>query len=114
MNSVDWPRGDDADLDAFHTALPAGSFPTSPGDDLLLSSLLLDVLARLPAGSEQRRQWLDDGRAHVEARVDAVVGGKHRSSYRALVSFLWVPPAVPRSLRGRPSQVKGAFGVATR
>ena len=32
----------------------------------------------------------------------------------ALVSFLWVPSAVPRSLRGRPSQVKGAFGVATR
>ncbi len=30
------------------------------------------------------------------------------------MSFLWVPPAVPRSLRGRPSQVKGAFGVATR
>jgi hypothetical protein len=32
----------------------------------------------------------------------------------ALVSFLWVPPAVPRSLRGRPSQVKGAIGVALR
>ena len=31
----------------------------------------------------------------------------------ALVSFLWVPSVVPRSLRGRPSQVKGAFGVAT-
>jgi hypothetical protein len=24
----------------------------------------------------------------------------------------WVPVIVPRSLRGRPSQVKGAFGVA--
>lgn len=24
----------------------------------------------------------------------------------------WVPVLVPRSLRGRPSQVKGAFGVA--
>ena len=30
------------------------------------------------------------------------------------MSFLWVPPPAPRSLRGRPSQVKGAFGVATR
>ncbi|MCA1602616.1 MAG: hypothetical protein LC776_13550, partial [Acidobacteria bacterium] len=30
------------------------------------------------------------------------------------MSFLWVLPAVPRSLRGRPSQVKGVFGVATR
>lgn len=32
----------------------------------------------------------------------------------ALVSFPWVSSGVPRSLRGRPSQVKGAFGVATR
>ncbi len=30
------------------------------------------------------------------------------------MSFLWAPAAVPRSLRGRPSQVKGAFGVAAR
>jgi len=30
------------------------------------------------------------------------------------VSFLWVPPGAPRSLRGRPSQVKGACGVAAR
>ena len=34
--------------------------------------------------------------------------------FRALVSFLWVPPGAPRSLRGRPSQVKGACGVAAR
>jgi len=27
---------------------------------------------------------------------------------RALVSFPWVPPAAPRSVRGRPFQVKGA------
>jgi hypothetical protein len=33
---------------------------------------------------------------------------------KALVSFLWVPPGAPRSLRGRPSQVKGACGVAAR
>ena len=32
----------------------------------------------------------------------------------ALVSFPWVPPGAPRSLRGRPSQVKGACGVAER
>jgi len=33
---------------------------------------------------------------------------------RALVSFPWVGSRALRSLRGRPSQVKGAFGVATR
>jgi len=38
----------------------------------------------------------------------------HDCRFWALVSFLWVPPAVPRSLRGRPSQVKGACGVAAR
>ncbi len=32
----------------------------------------------------------------------------------ALVSFPWVGSRALRSLRGRPSQVKGAFGVATR
>ena len=32
----------------------------------------------------------------------------------ALVSFPWVGSRPLRSLRGRPSQVKGAFGVATR
>ena len=125
VNSVDWPRGDDADLDAFHTALPAGSFPTSPGDDLLLSSLLLDVLARLPAGSEQRRQWLDDGRAHVEARVDAVVGGKHRSSYRrvaqlaaacaeAIALTAGVPAGHAYMTTGSPTESARRVGVGTR
>ena len=42
-------------------------------------------------------------------RVDPISTRRHGM---ALVSFLWVPPAVPRSLRGRPSQLKGACGVA--
>ncbi|MGH3814843.1 MAG: hypothetical protein ACRDUV_20755 [Pseudonocardiaceae bacterium] len=81
VNSVDWLRGPDTDLDAFRAVLPPGSFPTSRDDDLALSPLLIEMLSHPPAGSERRR-WLDDGRIHVDAQVDAVVGGKHRSSYR--------------------------------
>ncbi len=85
LNSVDWPRGHDDDLDTFRAALPAGSLHGSPGDELRLSTLLIEVASQ-PVGCERRR-WLDDGRAHVDSRVDAVVGGKHRSSYRPVAQL---------------------------
>lgn len=84
LDSVDWPRGSDADLDAFRAVLPAGSLPAVA--DPLLSSSLVEVLAP-PIGSDRRRQWLHEGRAHLDARVDAAVGGQHRSSYRRVAEL---------------------------
>jgi hypothetical protein len=85
LNSVDWPRGHDDDRETFRAALSAGSLHGHPGDDLMLSTLLVEVASQ-PVGSELRR-WLDDGRAHVNSRVDAVVGGKHRRSYRPVAQL---------------------------
>lgn len=51
----------------------------------MLSTLLVEVVSQ-PVGSERRR-WLDDGRAHVDSRVEAVVGGQHRSSYRPVAQL---------------------------
>lgn len=86
VNKVDWARGPDADLDAFRAALPAGSLPASPGDDLLLSSLLLDTLSRRPTES-QRRTWLDRARTHIDTRVHGVVGGQHRAYYQRVAEL---------------------------
>ncbi|MGH3931510.1 MAG: hypothetical protein ACRDTF_16245, partial [Pseudonocardiaceae bacterium] len=86
VNRVDRGRGSDADLDAFHAALPAGSLPARSGGDLPLSSLLLDALSR-PTAESRRRTWLDRGRAHIDARVDAVVGGQDRPSYERIAEF---------------------------
>ncbi|MGH4012498.1 MAG: hypothetical protein ACRDSL_00870 [Pseudonocardiaceae bacterium] len=86
VNSVDWPRGSDADLDTFRAALPTGPFPPGPATICCSRRRSSTRLSRQPAGSE-RRNWLDDGRAHVDAQVDAVVGGKHRRFYRRVAGL---------------------------
>ncbi|MGH4022319.1 MAG: hypothetical protein ACRDT0_24405, partial [Pseudonocardiaceae bacterium] len=88
-NSIDWPYGFDDDPDTFPAALQTGSdqFHGIPHGDLLLSRLLVDVLSTQPVESDQRRQWLDQGRAHVDSRLEAVVGGKHSSSYRRVAEL---------------------------
>ena len=43
---------------------------------------------------------------HVVTRDEGLAG--QLRPFEALVTYPWAPPAVTRSLRGRPSQVKGA------
>ena len=58
-----------------------GEPPALPGEDLRLSQLLLAAVAEHPADEQERAGWLDAGRATVLARVEDVVGGRHRSAY---------------------------------
>ncbi|MFN2497436.1 MAG: hypothetical protein ABR608_16280, partial [Pseudonocardiaceae bacterium] len=87
VDSIDWPYSFDDDLDDFCAALPPGSFSAVIGGDLLLSTLLVETLSRQSAGPEQRRQWLDDARAHIDSWVDSVVSGKHRGSYQRIAEL---------------------------
>ncbi|MGH8907250.1 MAG: hypothetical protein ACRD0K_12165 [Egibacteraceae bacterium] len=90
VNAAGWLRydfGRDEGVDAFRAALRgAGGVPRSPlgvpRADLSLSGLLVDTIERRAPGSDERARWLDAARVHVEARVDAVVGGKHRGAYQ--------------------------------
>ncbi|MGQ0773163.1 MAG: hypothetical protein ACT4NY_01890 [Pseudonocardiales bacterium] len=86
-DSIDWPFEFDEDLEDFCAALPAGSFLAVLADDLLLSTLLLETLSRQSAGPEQRRQWLDDARAYIDARVDVVVRSHHSGSYQRVAEL---------------------------
>ena len=74
---------------------------------------------RIGSESPKTRKLEDNERLHdavalTAAEVDLLADGILPSpeGNGALLLYPWAPPAVPRSLRGRPSQVKGAFGVA--
>ncbi|MGH8904800.1 MAG: hypothetical protein ACRDYA_24735, partial [Egibacteraceae bacterium] len=94
-DTADWPyhgRNVDDDFDAFRETLGlTGDVPARlgslPRDDLSLSALLLDALDQHPSDLDERRKWLDAARAHVDARVDAVVGGQHRGAYRQVAQL---------------------------
>ncbi|MGH3499478.1 MAG: hypothetical protein ACRDQA_01045 [Nocardioidaceae bacterium] len=87
-NCVGWRYGShDSNDDVAETL--SGAVPTplsrrgtaAPRDRLLLSSLLTEDLDRRPPAPDERERWLQMARHHVDAQVDLVVGGKHRSSY---------------------------------
>ena len=50
-------------------------------DDLRLPVLLIHELNRTPLTVDQRAQWLRIARTRVDAHIDAVVSGQHRTSY---------------------------------
>lgn len=87
VDSIDRVTESDADLGSFADALPvpeevASRFRGLPRDELLFSVQLVTALAEHPAGPEQRAEWLEDARVHVDECVDAVVSGQRRGAYQ--------------------------------
>jgi hypothetical protein len=52
-----------------------------------LSGLLGDVIRRLPPDATQRERWMTTATAVVDARVNAIVSGKHRGAYARAASL---------------------------
>jgi hypothetical protein len=99
--------------------------------DSHLRNHILPRFADMPLGEVQRmtvKAWVKTLRATLaEKSVSDVAGllsmilgeavdegllGANPCRKLALLPYPWASAGVPRSLRGRPSQVKGAFGVA--
>lgn len=90
-DSIGW-HGDaigvDDGLGVLQAALEEANLPTAldgeramPAEDLELSVQLLASLERHPPSPLARLEWVAAARRLVDARIDDVVGGQHRSAY---------------------------------
>jgi hypothetical protein len=68
----DWPALDDGPSAGADRLEPAG--PS-------LTSLFADAIRRLPSDARNRDRWMTTAAAVVDARIDAIVSGKHRGAY---------------------------------
>jgi hypothetical protein len=74
----DWPTPDGGPASGADRPEPAG--PS-------LTGLLTDVIRRIPPDTADRERWMATATAVVDARVNAIVSGKHRGAYARAASL---------------------------